>query len=246
MNKVTSRLKPTVGFSHFFHYFLSVLLPVVAYILVRISLPQLAFTVVLLSKWRILAVKPRHWLTLVKANSVDIIIGLSVIAFMVDTDSTNAQLVWTFVYAVWLILLKPRSSTLFVSLQAAIGQALGLIAVVRFFGGYELYAVLPMIWLVSYSSARHFLTSFDEPLFSLLSNMWGYFAACLGWITWHWLTYYGVIPQVAVVLSVIGYTFAIMYYFDYNDRLTKSVLRQCLLALAAFLSIILVFWVSAI
>ena len=71
----------------------------------------MAVVVLLLSKWRMLAVKPRHWLANVRANLVDITVGLAVIAFMSGTGSLITQLIWAGLYSAWLILLKPRSDT---------------------------------------------------------------------------------------------------------------------------------------
>ena len=246
MNKIANRFKPTVGFSHFFHYFIRLLFPAVVYIFVRISLPQLAFAVVILSKWRIVAVKPRHWLALIRANAIDGIVGLSVVTFMTSTTSTTLQVTWATLYALWLVFLKPKSSVFMVSLQAAIGQAVGLVAAVSLLGGRPMYVIVPVVWAIAYSSARHFLTSFDENLYALVANIWSFFCAGMAWVCWHWLTYYGAVPQLAIVLSVIGYIFAVLYYFDYSEKLTKSIVRQCLLAIVAFVSVILVFWIDPV
>lgn len=50
MKRVTDKLKPVNGFSHILHLFLTVLLPLVVYVLVRLNLVQLAILIIILSK----------------------------------------------------------------------------------------------------------------------------------------------------------------------------------------------------
>ena len=61
MRSLPAKIKPTKGFSHVFYITLNILLPILAYILVRIDFVGLAIGLVLLSKWRMFAVRPRYW-----------------------------------------------------------------------------------------------------------------------------------------------------------------------------------------
>ena len=72
MRKFLYKLKPESGFSHFLHLLFNILLPIVVLIFVRLDLFILAAVMVLLAKWRILAVKPRYWVSNLRANLVDI------------------------------------------------------------------------------------------------------------------------------------------------------------------------------
>src|SRR5437870_12740364 len=119
---IPTRLKPTQGFSHFIHLALNVLLPVLAYILVRIDFVSLAILLIVLSKWRMFAVKPRYWLSNLVANGVDILVAVSLVLFMANTTSSWWQLFWAAAYVAWLIWLKPRSDVLSVTAQAMVGQ----------------------------------------------------------------------------------------------------------------------------
>ena len=74
--------------------------------LVRIDFTQLAVAVVLLSKWRIFAVKPRFWPANVRANAVDTIIGLSTVVFMTHTTNVQLQILFTALYMGWQVFLK--------------------------------------------------------------------------------------------------------------------------------------------
>src|SRR4051812_16205613 len=119
---LVSKLRPGRGFSHFFHLGFVAIIPLVVFILVRLHFENLALVAILLSKWRMFAVRARHWLTHIRTNAVDIIVGLSVLACMSDTSSASWQLVWVLLYEGWLLIIKPGSNSLMVSVQAMIAQ----------------------------------------------------------------------------------------------------------------------------
>lgn len=223
------------------HMLLNILLPVLVFVLVRISSYELAAALILLSKWRILAVKPRHWPANVRANAVDISVGLSSLVFMMQTNSQIIQLVWAIIYTIWLIIIKPRSSTIFVTIQAMIGQFAGLCSLFLFFGDAQTYLLVLLGGLVCYFSARHFFTGFDEPMTRYLSDMWGYFATALIWVLSHWLLFYGVVAQPTLLLSVIGFNLAGLYYLNKYDKLSSLLRRQLIFVMIAIIVIALVF-----
>ncbi|HET9850858.1 MAG TPA: hypothetical protein VFP35_04535 [Candidatus Saccharimonadales bacterium] len=237
--KLHWRIRPTRGFSHVFHIILSAFLPILAYILVRIDFVGLAILLIFLAKWRMFAVRPRYWLTNLTANGVDIMVGLALVLFMASTSVVWWQILWAVLYGVWLIWLKPKSDVLSVSAQAMIGQLLGLFVLYLKFGDSSLLLLTAGTWLVTYLSARHFLTSFEEPYTALLAHSWGYFSAALAFLLGHWLLYYGTIPQIIVILTAVGYGLAALYYLSAKDRLTILLKRQLLLIMLAVLVVIL-------
>jgi hypothetical protein len=103
-----SRLKPARGFSHLLYITLNALLPILAYILVKIDFVGLAVALVMLSKWRMFAVRPRYWLVNLIQNGVDIMVAISLIIFMATTTVVWWQLIWMVAYEFWLLWLKPR------------------------------------------------------------------------------------------------------------------------------------------
>lgn len=245
--KLPSRIKPTQGFAHLFHIALLVFLPIMAYILVRIEFVGLAILLIFLSKWRMLAVRPRYWIANLIANGMDITVAVALVLFMANTTVVWWQLSWTALYALWLVWLKPRSDVLSVSAQAMIGQLLGLLVLYLKFGDSSLAALVAGTWLVAYIAARHFLTSFEEPHTALLAHTWSYFAASLAFILGHWLLYYGTIPQIIVILTTVGYSLAALYYLDATDKLTKLLERQLVSITVAILIIVIVLsdWTGA-
>lgn len=234
-------LKPKSGFSHLFHLALTALLPALVFVLVRMRFVQLAAILILLSKWRMFAVRPRYWPANVRANAVDIMVGISVVIFMAHSASTLWQLIWAIAYGVWLVLLKPGSSVLKVSLQATVAQLCALMALFIQWGDAPLGGLVIASWLISYLVARHFFTSFDEPHAPLYAHTWGYFSAALTWLLSHWLLFYGVLAQPTLLLVVIGYGFATLYYLDHNDRLSLLMRRQFVFIMVAIILVVLVF-----
>jgi hypothetical protein len=240
MNKL-SKIKPSNGFSNIVHIMLVSVLPVIVFVLVRVSFVTLAYTIVLLSKWRMLAVRPRHWPANIRANAVDIIVGLSFVSFIVGAPSQAWQVVWALCYGIWLVIIKPRSTTLWVALQAAAGQMLGLSAVYVLWGRSPLIVLVISTWAVCYLAARHFLSSFDEPLTSLISHAWGYFGASITWVLGHWLLYYGFISQPMLLLSILAIGMATLYYLDNNDKLSAFVRREVILIISAIVIVVILF-----
>lgn len=247
MLQLPGRIKPTKGFSHAFHVGLKALLPILAYVLVRTDFVGPAILLVLLSKWRMFAVRPRYWMANLLSNGIDIIVAVSLVLFMANTTVEWWQILWAAAYAGWLIWLKPRYDVLSVSLQAMIGQLLGLVILYLKFGDSSLAVLVAGTWAITYLSARHFLTSFDETHSALLSHVWAYFAASLAFILGHWLLFYGTIAQIIVILTTIGYSLGALYYLQASDRLNKSLERQFLAIMCAILLIIVVLsdWTGA-
>jgi hypothetical protein len=241
MANALARIKPRSGFANLVHIILVALLPALIFIMVRIDLEEFALALILLSKWRMLAVRPRHWPANVRANAIDLIVGISTLIFMTHSPSMALQLLWVLSYAGWLLFLKPRSDLLSVSLQAVVGQFVGLVAIFLSWSDASLFVLVVTTWLVCYSAARHFFVSFEEPYTSLFSHAWGYFAAALIWVLGHWLLFYGVIAQPTLLLTVIGYGLATLYYLDQKDRLSLLMRRQFLFIMVAIVTVVLIF-----
>jgi hypothetical protein len=242
--QVVAKIKPAAGFAHLFHLSLVVVLPLILYILVRafpVDFFQLALILVLLSKWRMFAVRPRYWPANLRANGIDIIVAIATITFMSPAHSHSIfwELTWAVVYGAWLVGLKPRSDVLSVSLQALLGQLFGLMALFLAGASAPLYVLVLGSGAICYLAARHFFDSFEEGYSRLLSYAWGYFGAALTWLLGHWLLFYGVLAQPTLLLTVIGYGLAALYYFDHYDRLSKLLQRQFVLVMIAIVVVVL-------
>lgn len=243
MKPLVDKVRPTSGYARIVHILLNGILPVIVYALVRIDLVPLAFTLVLLSKWRMLAVKPRFWLAHIRTNSIDIIVSLSFLAFITATDAVSWQVLWTLLFMVWLVVIKPGTQTLVVGVQAIIGFSLGLIALFMVADRWPLLFLVAGTGIICYAAAHHFFDAFEEKYTRLLSFMWAWFGAGVAWVLGHWLLFYGnnLIAQPALLLVAMGYGLAALYYLDHYDRLTSSLTRQFVFIMVAITAIILTF-----
>lgn len=226
---------------------LNALLPVAVLFLVRLDPPYLAFALVVLSKWRILALRPRFWWANIKANFVDLMVGISAVGLMyISSASFGVQVGLAMLYALWLLALKPRSSTKGVLLQAGIAQFVGLVTLFQYSILLPEPLVLICCWLIGYVCARHVISNYEESYIELLSNIWGLFLAELAWVLYRWTTVYNLslpirLPQIALVMLVIGFCAARMYDFSKHQKLTKSLLRGTILFGIALLAVIFFF-----
>lgn len=235
------KLKPTSGISHFLHLGLVLVLPVVVFVLVRLNFAQLALSIVVLSKWRMLAVKPRFWAVNIRANAVDLMVGLSLVLFMVHANSLWLQLVWTVLYAIWLVAIKPGSGVLTVMGQAFIGQFAALSALYLVWADGPAYGLTFLSGVFCFMAARHFLDAFDEPYAKMLAYVWGYFGAALTWLLSHWLLFYRGVAQPTLLLGTLGYGIAGLYYLDHYDRLGKGLRRQFIFIMMAVVLVVIAF-----
>ena len=234
MRVLARKLKPANGVSHFFHLLLQVVLPVLLYILVQNNFIPVAFLIVILSKWRMFAVRPRFWPANIRANAVDIMVGISTVLFMTHTTSTLARLGIAVLYAGWLVFIKPATGIFMTSMQAFIGQFVALLALYASWTAGPVFGLTALTGLICYLAARHFFESFDEPYTKLLSYIWGYFGAALAWLLSRLLVSYLVggsgsafnVSQPVLFLSIMGYGIAVLYYLEHFDRLSRLVKRQ--------------------
>ncbi|HUY53085.1 MAG TPA: hypothetical protein VMV24_00720 [Candidatus Dormibacteraeota bacterium] len=240
MRSIKEKLKPKNGIPYVIHVGLNALLPFLLFILMHFD-PWFAITLFLISKWRVLAVKPRYWLPNLRANGIDIIVGLSYLEFLNHTNSEIMQLVFAVLYVVWLTVIKPKSSSIFIAMQAFFGQFIGLMAIFSFQSSLAPPLVLLIIstWLVCYLTARHFFTIFDEPFASMYSHAWGYFSAALVWVLGHWLLYYyGTYAQPTVLLSSMGLGLGSLYYLKENGELNSQSKKQIVMVMIALVFVI--------
>jgi hypothetical protein len=243
MRPLVDKIKPTRGFSGIVHNGLLLLLPVVLLVMRQLGTQFFVVSLVLiiLSKWRMFAVRPRFWAANIRANSVDIIVGIAIVVFLLHSTSLLPQVIWTALYMAWLLFIKPASSMMWVSVQAAIGQLAGLMALFLAWPTAPTGLLVIMAALICTMSARHFFDSFEEPYSKMLSYLWGYFSGALLWVLSHWLLYYGVVAQPAVLLTALGYGLGALYYFDHHGKLSILLRRQFVFIMLAIVIVIITF-----
>jgi len=209
--------------------------------------PVLAYVLVLLSKWRVFAVRPRFWLANVQSNLIDTIVGLSVVTLMwLASGNEWTQIAMAVLFAGWLVIVKPRSKIRWVLAQAGVGQFLGLMAL--FSVSYQLPAIIVVAGasIIGYAAARHALTAHKtESDRMLLSLTWVFVVAELAWLSYHWTIAYVLgaqlaIPQIAIITTLIGFAAVKIYGAYENDgKIEFAELRWPVLFAALILVLLL-------
>ena len=160
---------------------------------------------------------------------------------MTHSATWPVKLLWAVLYGVWLLFIKPAGSILMISTQAFLGQLCALMALFLVWAAGPTYGLTLLAGLFCFLAARHFLDSFDEPYARTLAYIWGYFGAALTWLLSHWLLFYRVVAQPTLLLSVVGYGLAILYYLDHSKRLNPGLRRQIVFVMVAIVVVIVAF-----
>ncbi len=204
--------------------------------------PWLAIAAVLLSKWRVLAVRPRFWFANLIANMVDIIVGVSAVVLLVAAQGgVVAQIIITLLYVVWLLFIKPRSRRVYVALQALIAIMVGITALSLVSYSWDSIFFVLAMWGIGYVAARHVLGSYDEPHTTLYSMIVAFMFAEFGWVGFHWLMAYPLpgsgniqLSQLALLTALLTFVAerAFASYHKYGTVRQADVLPSIILAVA--------------
>lgn len=221
----------TVSWGNLAHLALSISVPLSVWLLVRLELVPIAVAVVLASKWRVLAVQPRHWLANIRANSSDLIVNFSFIVFLYQAQTVASNLLWVGLYISWLVYLKPQSRELMVGVQSLLTHFIGLTALFWLSDQIAEMVLVVIAWLIALSASRHYLSHFEEPLTRLISFGWAFVVAQLCWVLNRWLVIYPlssdvVIPQPAIIVALIAYILGSLYHLSIHGKLRRVYLRQ--------------------
>lgn len=218
-----------------------------------------AILLVLLSKWRIFAVRPRYWWANLRSNMVDIIVSVSIVLSMhtINTSplSEGTQLILlvgiTLAYIGWLLFIKPRSKRRFICIQAALAVFLGSAALFTISFNWPVSTVVIGMWLIGYTAARHVLSSYDEETHALfLSLAWGLVLAEISWVAYHWAIAYPLpvisslmLPQIAIITTLLSFlAFKVYDSFYHHAKVRMSdVLLPLLFTLSVFIVLLVIF-----
>ncbi len=225
---------------------------VIFFIVLVVESPVLAFALIILSKWRILAVRPRYWIANLISNTVDILVSLGfVILLYAATGALGAQIALTILYIVWLLVIKPRSKRTFVALQAGTAVFVGTAALAIISASWPAVFVVATFWVIGYAAARHALIAYGEHAHvSLLSLVWGFVFAELGWLAYHWTIAYELIgvgaiklPQIAIISLLISFLGERIYasYAKSGKVVAGDIMLPLLLTVSIILVLLTVF-----
>ena len=207
-------VKRKSALSEVIYYLLNIGLAVALFAISQtIQHPVFAILLIILSKWRVLAVRPRYWWSNLQANMVDIVVGLSVAILMYTPGITIvAQVALAAFYAIWLVVIKPKSKKSAMMWQSLIAIILGTTATLTISYEWPVIFTVAGMMLIGYSAARHFLFTHDEQNIIFLSTIWGVLFAEIGWLAHYWTYAYSLpgmtalkIPQATIILVLVSF-----------------------------------------
>jgi len=240
--------------SNLVHIFLNLLLGVgVVLVTVLSGSPVLGILLVLLSKWRIFAVRARYlWLNL-KSNLVDLIVGMSVVflTYYAGAEFVPLDFILMGFYCVWLLFIKPRSSEVATMVQSLTAVFLGISAATIMTSSLNAILMVLLAFLVGYAASRHILVQSSDKDFTLTTLVCGLIFAEIAWLCHAWSIVYTFdaiganIPQSAIILTIFAfvYNYARRAMIKYQDEFQlKHVVGP--VAFGAVLIGIVVLWFS--
>ena len=198
------------------HVFLNILLGTFAVLITVFSgAPWLGIILVVMSKWRIFAVRRRYlWLN-IKSNLVDLIVGLSIVLLSYYAGSSLAPVhfVLITIYTIWLLILKPMSSEHANLVQSLIAVFLGISTSTIITANINAAVAVVLAFLIGYAASRHVLAQTNSQDFTLTTLICGLVFAEIAWLCHKWAIVYtfgesGIrIPQVAIILTIFAFVY---------------------------------------
>lgn len=223
-------------------------LPIVLLLLVTsFSSAWPALALVLLSKWRVFALRPRFWWVNIKANLVDFLVGVSYVGLLYLSSGTlGVMLALAVLYGVWLLYVKPRSDHASVMLQASVAQFLGLTVLFNLSTLMNDFFVILGCFAIGYVAARHVSANYEEEQGEFVSYAWGLAVSQLGWLLYQWTNTYALglpfkLPQIALLVLVVSMAAGKLYAAAKSHHLTMSLVRSTAIFSAVLIAFILIF-----
>ena len=198
------------------HIFLNVLLGIGAVATTIMSgSPLIGIILVIASKWRVFAVRPRYILTNLKASLVDLIVGISIVLLTYYTGTTvlPVDFVLAVFYCIWLILIKPLTSETANLAQSLIAVFLGISATTIMAANHNPIMIVALAFFIGFAAARHVLIQTNSRDFLLTTLVCGLIFSEIAWLCHSWTIIYtfgttGIrIPQLAIILTIFAFVY---------------------------------------
>lgn len=198
------------------HVFMNILLGIGSVLITILSnSPLLGLILVLISKWRVFAVRPRYLWINFKSNLVDFIVGISVVLLTFASGNTFApvNIMLAAFYCIWLIFIKPMSSERANLIQSLIAVFLGITSSVMMTSNLDASVIIILAFLIGYAASRHVLVQSDDKDYTLTTLVCGLIFAETAWLCHSWNIIYtfgetGIrIPQLAIILTIFAFSY---------------------------------------
>ncbi|MFZ2560570.1 MAG: hypothetical protein WAW91_02985 [Candidatus Nanoperiomorbaceae bacterium] len=187
--------------------------------------PWPALALLLLSKWRMIAVRPRYWWVNIVSALPDLAFGAAIV-ILIWLSGQNAvasggwalpvQIICGLIYAAWLIGLKPRDDKKSVLWQAGLAQFVAGVAIFDLAGRLPLAVIMVLAFVVAFGSAWQVLGQFEETERTPLALIYGFLVMSISFAAWHWTVGYAVtplleIPQASIIIAALGFGVVKLY-----------------------------------
>ena len=235
------------------HVFLNLLLGIGSVLITVLSgSPVLGLILVLVSKWRVFAVRARFLVLNLKSNLVDIIVGVSIVllTYLAGPSFLPVDFILMLIYCTWLLFIKPLSSENATLIQSLFAVFLGISAATIMTANLDAIVITLLAFLIGYAASRHVLSQTSDKEFTLTTLVCGLVFAEIAWLCHSWNIIYtfgstGVrIPQLAVILTIFVFIYnsARQSMIKYRDDFRfKHILGPFIFGAALIAIIVLLF-----
>lgn len=239
--------------SSFLHIFMNILLGVGSIFITLVSGSWiLGILLVLLSKWRIFAVRPRYWFINIKSSLVDLIVGSSfiILAYYSGTELIPVHFILAALYVIWLTFIKPKTDSIFTLTQALCAIFFGSTAAILLTSSTNSIILILFEFLIGYGSSRHILAQNSSKNFGIMTLTCGLLCSEIAWLCHSWSILYTfnktgiIIPQLSIILTLSAYAFAkaVISISNHDGELRiKEILPSTIFSILTVAIIILAF-----
>ena len=198
------------------HILLNILLGMGAVLVTVFSAnPALGIILVVMSKWRVFAVRSRYLLINIKSNLVDLIVGLSVVllSYYAGSSLLPIHIILMAIYVVWLTVIKPMSTEKAYLAQSLFAVFLGISASTIMTANLDATVAILLAFLIGYAASRHVLVQTESDNLVLITMACGLVFAEIAWLCHSWAIMYtfgetGIkIPQAAIILTIFAFVY---------------------------------------
>ena len=206
--------------SSFLHIILNIALATASILITwTTGSPFIGLLIIIVSKWRTFAVRPRYWEINLKSSLVDLIVGCSfvLIAYCSGQAFLPIHAILIALYSFWLVILKPKSTEFATYMQSLFSIFFGSTALVLMAASGNAIYMAFWSFLIGYAAARHVLVQCDDKDFNIIVMAAGIIFAEIAWLCHSWLIVYSftdsgiIIPQMSIIMTIVAYVFGYAY-----------------------------------
>lgn len=215
------------AFSSFLHVVMNIALATASVLVTwATGSPFIGLLFVAISKWRMLAVRPRYWELNIKSNLVDLIVGCSfiLIAYCSGKTFLPVHILLIILYSLWLVILKPKSTEFATNLQSLLAIFFGSTALTLMSASGDSTYMVAWGFIIGYAAARHILVQGDDKDYNVVILAAGIISAEIAWLCHSWLIVYSfagtgiIIPQLSIIMMIVAYIFGYAYKSISNNE----------------------------